>query len=60
MLAIVLSIAIMIVVFSIILVQGTVFTKKVLGQESQLCGILLNNFSMMLLLFDNLDKTLCK
>ena len=36
MLAIVLSIAIMIVVFAIILVQGTVFTKKVLGQESQL------------------------
>ena len=36
MLAIVLSIAIMIVVFAIILVQGTVFTKKVLSQKSQL------------------------
>ena len=34
MLAIVLSIAIMIVVFAIILVQGIVFDKKVLGQES--------------------------
>jgi hypothetical protein len=36
MLAVVLSIMIMFVVFAIILVQGTVFTKKVLGQESQL------------------------
>ena len=43
MLAIVLSIAIMIVVFAIILVQGTVFNKKVLGQESQLVEILLNH-----------------
>ena len=36
MLAIVLSIMIMFVVFAIILVQGTVFTKKVLSQKSQL------------------------